>query len=84
MKQKVQLRITEVNRARRRVVGSIRSVSDEARRAAQEVIFDAQGDLALFGVEGDDIDLQGVAHLADYLPVYPRPAGRACGRRIRQ
>ncbi len=33
--QKVQLRITEVNRARRRVVGSIRSVTDEARRAAQ-------------------------------------------------
>ena len=33
--QKVQLRITEVNRARRRVVGSIRSVSDEARKAAQ-------------------------------------------------
>ena len=37
--QKVQLRITEVNRARRRVVGSIRSVSDEARRAAQEEIW---------------------------------------------
>ena len=30
--QKVQLRITEVNRARRRVVGSIRSVTDEARQ----------------------------------------------------
>ncbi len=37
--QKVQLRVTEVNRARRRVVGSIRSVSDEARRAAQEEIW---------------------------------------------
>ena len=35
--QKVQLRITEVNRARRRVVGSIRSVADESRKAAQEV-----------------------------------------------
>ena len=35
VKQKVQLRITEVNRARRRVVGSIRSVADEARKAAQ-------------------------------------------------
>ena len=34
--QKVQLRITEVNRARRRVVGSIRTVTDEARKAAQE------------------------------------------------
>ena len=39
MKQKVQLRITEVNRARRRVVGSIRSVSDEARKAAQEAVW---------------------------------------------
>ena len=37
--QKVQLRITEVNRARRRVVGSIRSVTDEVRRAAQEEIW---------------------------------------------
>lgn len=37
--QKVQLRITEVNRARRRVVGSIRSVTDEARKAAQEAIW---------------------------------------------
>ena len=37
--QKVQLRITEVNRARRRVVGSIRSVADEARRAAQEEVW---------------------------------------------
>ena len=37
--QKVHLRITEVNRARRRVVGSIRSVADEARRAAQEEIW---------------------------------------------
>ena len=37
--QKVQLRITEVNRARRRVVGSIRSVTDEARRAAQEEVW---------------------------------------------
>ena len=35
VKEKVQLRITEVNRARRRVVGSIRSVADEARKAAQ-------------------------------------------------
>lgn len=39
VKQKVQLRITEVNRARRRVVGSIRSVTDEARKAAQEQIW---------------------------------------------
>ena len=39
VKQKVQLRITEVNRARRRVVGSIRAVTDEARRAAQEEVW---------------------------------------------
>ena len=39
VKQKVQLRITEVNRARRRVVGSIRSVADEARKAAQDAIW---------------------------------------------
>ncbi len=34
VKTKVQLRITEVNRARRRVVGSIRAVAAEARAAA--------------------------------------------------
>ncbi|MFR7893188.1 MAG: hypothetical protein ACLU38_03035 [Dysosmobacter sp.] len=38
--QKVQLRITEVNRARRRVVGSIRSgAADEARKAAQRAVW---------------------------------------------
>ena len=37
--QKVQLRITEVNRARRRVVGSIRSVADEARKAAMDEVW---------------------------------------------
>ena len=35
IKQRVQLRVTEVNRARRRVVGSIRSVLREQRKAAQ-------------------------------------------------
>ncbi|MGM9663030.1 MAG: bifunctional 4-hydroxy-3-methylbut-2-enyl diphosphate reductase/30S ribosomal protein S1 [Oscillospiraceae bacterium] len=39
VKEKVSLRITEVNRARRRVVGSIRSVTDEARKAAQEAVW---------------------------------------------
>ena len=34
LKKNVQLRITEVNRARRRVVGSIRAVAAEARAAA--------------------------------------------------
>ena len=37
--QTVSLRITEVNRARRRVVGSIRSVASEQRKAAQEKIW---------------------------------------------
>ena len=35
----VQLKITEVNRARRRVIGSIRAVSTESRKAAQEKIW---------------------------------------------
>ena len=34
-----QLKITEVNRARRRVIGSIRAVASEARKAAQEKIW---------------------------------------------
>lgn len=39
LKQKVQLRVTEVNRARRRVVGSIKSVANEARQAAQAAVW---------------------------------------------
>ena len=35
----VQLKITEVNRARRRVIGSIRAVTSEARKANQEKIW---------------------------------------------
>lgn len=35
----VQMRITEVNRARRRAIGSIRAVASEARKAAQEAIW---------------------------------------------
>ena len=35
----VQLKITEVNRARRRVIGSIRAVASEARKAAQEKLW---------------------------------------------
>ncbi len=40
VKQKVQLRVTEVNRARRRVVGSIKSVLNEARQAAQAAVWE--------------------------------------------
>lgn len=39
LKTKVKLRITEVNRMRRRVVGSIRSVQFEERRAAAEKVW---------------------------------------------
>jgi len=39
IKQQVKLRITEVNRARRRVVGSIRAVTAEERRAKAEAIW---------------------------------------------
>ena len=35
----VQLKVTEVNRARRRVIGSIRAVTSETRKAAQEKIW---------------------------------------------
>ena len=37
--QTVRLRITEFNKARRRVVGSIRAVQDEERRAAQDKVW---------------------------------------------
>ena len=37
--QTVKLRVTEVNRARRRVIGSIRAVSSETRKANQEKIW---------------------------------------------
>ena len=40
LKTKVNLRITEFNRARRRVVGSIRAVQQETRRAAAEAIWE--------------------------------------------
>ena len=35
----VQMKVTEVNRARRRVIGSIRAVNSEARKAAQEKLW---------------------------------------------
>ncbi len=39
VKTTAQMKITEVNRARRRVVGSIRAVSSELRKAAQEKVW---------------------------------------------
>lgn len=41
LKKKVRLKITEVNRARKRVVGSIRKVEAEERRAASEQIWNS-------------------------------------------
>ena len=37
--QTVQLKVTEVNRARRRVIGSIRAVNAETRKASQEKVW---------------------------------------------
>ena len=37
--QTVQLKVTEVNRARRRVIGSIRAVNAETRKASQEQVW---------------------------------------------
>lgn len=37
--QTVQMRVTEVNRPRRRVIGSVRAVSSEARKAASEKLW---------------------------------------------
>ncbi len=65
--QTVKLRITEVNRSRRRVVGSIRSVSSEARKAAQEKIWSEievgkkyQGKVKSLTSYGAFVDIGGV------------------------
>ncbi len=67
MKKKVKLKITEVNRARRRVVGSIRIVANEERRAASEKVWaDIQEGMKYRGVVksltsyGAFIDIGGV------------------------
>lgn len=75
MKQKVQLRITEVNRARRRVVGSIRSVLDEARKAAQEQVWSnievgkhytgTVKSMTSYGVFVDIGDVDGMVHISE-------------------
>ncbi|MDR0248430.1 MAG: bifunctional 4-hydroxy-3-methylbut-2-enyl diphosphate reductase/30S ribosomal protein S1 [Oscillospiraceae bacterium] len=39
--QKVRLRITEFNRARRRVVGSVRAVQQEERKAASDAVWES-------------------------------------------
>ena len=75
IKQKVQLRVTEVNRARRRVVGSIRAVTDETRRAAQEEVWAniAEGkrysgtvkSMTSYGVFVDIGGVDGMVHISE-------------------
>ena len=67
VKTTVQLKITEVNRARRRVVGSIRAVSSELRKAAQEKIWNEievgkkyQGTVKSLTSYGTFVDIGGV------------------------
>ena len=67
VKQTVQLKITEVNRARRRVVGSIRAVSSELRKAAQEKVWSEievgkkyQGTVKSLTSYGAFVDIGGV------------------------
>lgn len=67
VKQTVQMKITEVNRARRRVVGSIRAVTAEARKAAAEKIWSEievgkkyQGTVKSLTSYGAFVDIGGV------------------------
>lgn len=75
VKSKAQLRITEVNRARRRVVGSIRSVADEARRAAQDEVWNSievgkrytgtVKSMTAYGVFVDIGGVDGMVHISE-------------------
>ncbi len=75
MKTKVRLRITEVNRARRRVVGSIRAVQYEERRAAADKIWNdiEQGkqytgtvkSLTSYGAFVDIGGVDGMVHISE-------------------
>ena len=75
LKQKVQLRITEVNRARRRVVGSIRAVQQEARAAAAAAVWDGieagkhytgtVKSMTSYGVFVDIGGVDGMVHISD-------------------
>ena len=73
--QTVSLRITEVNRARRRVVGSIRAVSYEARQAAQAEIWNSIEEgkrytgtvksMTSYGVFVDIGGVDGMVHISE-------------------
>ena len=75
VKQKVQLRITEVNRARRRVVGSIRAVAYEARQAAAAAVWEGievgkhytgtVKSMTSYGVFVDIGGVDGMVHISD-------------------
>ncbi len=73
--QNVQMKITEVNRARRRVIGSIRAVTAEARKAAQEKLWNeiAEGakyhgvvkSLTSYGAFVDIGGVDGMVHVSE-------------------
>ena len=73
--QTVSLRVTEVNRARRRVVGSIRAVSYEARAAAQAEIWNSIEEgkrytgtvksMTSYGVFVDIGGVDGMVHISE-------------------
>ena len=73
--QTVSLRITEVNRARRRVVGSIRAVQYEARQAAQAEIWNnievgkhyngVVKSMTSYGVFVDIDGVDGMVHISE-------------------
>ncbi len=73
--QKVRLRITEVNRARRRVVGSIRAVTEEAPKAAQAEVWanieagkhytGTVKSMTIYGVFVDIGGVDGMVHISE-------------------
>ena len=75
LKQKVSLRITEVNRARRRVVGSIKAVAQEARAAAAAEVWSniavdkrytgTVKSMTSYGVFVDIGGVDGMVHISD-------------------
>jgi len=75
VKSKAQLRITEVNRARRRVVGSIRSVADESRKVAQDEVWNnievgkhytgTVKSMTAYGVFVDIGGVDGMVHISE-------------------
>jgi 4-hydroxy-3-methylbut-2-enyl diphosphate reductase len=75
LKQKVRLRVTEFHRSKRRVVGSIRSVAQEDRRAAAEAVWDnvevgkqyngTVKSLTAYGAFVDIGGVDGLVHLSE-------------------